>query len=70
MEIIAKKSKNQLKKGINQLLSFIEKGDRTPTSRALYLTDPSKDFTRKRKLSFSFIVLLIIRLLKKVYPQN
>ena len=66
MKKIVKTTKNRLKKGINQILYFIEKGDKDPLFRTLYLTNPSKDFTRKRKLSFSFIVLLILRLLKKV----
>ena len=55
-----------LRKQINELKSFIEIAGLSIEKRRLYLNDPSRNFTRKRKLDFPKTVSLILGLLKKV----
>ena len=52
----------RLKNKIKQLRLFIKEGVFLHDHRRQYLNQPTKDFTRKRKLDFSIIVTLILRL--------
>jgi hypothetical protein len=54
------------KKIVSQLQTFLRDTSKNPEK---YRQKPS-DFTRNRKLPFSFICKFFIQLLKKVYKQN